>query len=83
MERRRGIDDQEPGPGPVPPQRPLDRFGFIKQDVSSSTPEGLAKSRLVVEYERYAFSLIILFQALLVDMAVVVPLYDFILHANK
>ncbi|XWS75392.1 hypothetical protein CRYUN_Cryun01aG0082900 [Craigia yunnanensis] len=56
MERRRGVDDYESGP--VPPQRLLDRFGFIKQDVSSSTPEGLAKSRLVVEYERYAFSLI-------------------------
>ena len=74
------MDDYEPGP--VPPQKPLDRFGFIKQNVSS-TPEGLAKNRIVVEYERYAFSLIILFQALLADMTVVVHLYDFILHVNK
>ncbi|XP_022759326.1 EVI5-like protein isoform X1 [Durio zibethinus] len=51
MEKRRVIDDYEPGP--VPPQKPLDRFGFIKQD-ASSTPEGLAKSRLIVEYEREA-----------------------------
>lgn len=73
MERRRGIDDYEVGP--VPPQRPLDRFGFIKQDVNSSTPEGLAKSRLVVEYERYAFSLIILFQTPLHNFGVVVLLF--------
>ncbi|XP_022772057.1 EVI5-like protein isoform X3 [Durio zibethinus] len=52
MERRRGIDDYEPGP--VPPQRPLDRFGFIKQEVGGSTPEGLPKSRLVADYEREA-----------------------------
>ncbi|OMO88518.1 hypothetical protein CCACVL1_08333 [Corchorus capsularis] len=51
MERRRTIDDYEPGP--VPPQRPLDRFGFIKQDVSNSQ-DGLAKSRLAFEYEREA-----------------------------
>ncbi|KAK6255644.1 hypothetical protein SCA6_016949 [Theobroma cacao] len=51
MERRRAIDDYEPGP--VPPQRPVDRFGFIKQDVSN-TPDGLVKSRLAVEYDREA-----------------------------
>ncbi|XWS46427.1 hypothetical protein CRYUN_Cryun14cG0065700 [Craigia yunnanensis] len=51
MERRRGMDDYELGP--VPPQRPLDRFGFIKQNVSS-TPEGLAMNRIVIEYDREA-----------------------------
>lgn len=80
MERRRAIDDYEPGP--VPPQRPVDRFGFIKQDVSN-TPDGLVKSRLAVEYERYAFSLMIFVQALLVDMSAILPLYVFIICASK
>lgn len=41
-------DDHEPGPGPVPPLR-LDRFGFLKSEVS---PQGLTKSRSAFEYER-------------------------------
>lgn len=54
MERRR-IDDYEPGP--VPPPRPVDRFGFVKQELSNSL-EGLSKGRSAIEYERYAFSLV-------------------------
>ncbi|CAJ1947272.1 unnamed protein product [Sphenostylis stenocarpa] len=42
------LDDYEPGPVPSP--RSLDRFGFVKQDV---TPDGLVKSRSAYEYERY------------------------------
>ncbi|GAV60061.1 RabGAP-TBC domain-containing protein [Cephalotus follicularis] len=49
MERRRIIDDHEPGPIPSP--RPLDRFGFVKQEVGSSL-EGLTKSRPAIESER-------------------------------
>ncbi|XP_039048186.1 ecotropic viral integration site 5 protein homolog isoform X1 [Hibiscus syriacus] len=44
MERGRGIDDYEPVP--FQPGPPVDRYGFIKQNVSnSSAAEGLAKSR--------------------------------------
>ena len=49
MERRR-IDDYEPGPVPSP--RPLDRFGFVKQERSSS-PERVIKSRSTIEFEKY------------------------------
>ncbi|XP_068636937.1 uncharacterized protein [Aristolochia californica] len=38
MERKRAIDEFEPGPLPSP--KPLDRFGFVKQECSNS-PEGL------------------------------------------
>lgn len=51
MERKR-IDDYEPGPIPSP--KPLDRFGFIKQEFNTS-PEGLSKSRTANDHERYAF----------------------------
>ena len=53
MEKKR-IDDYEPGP--VPPPRALDRFGFVKPDANSSS-NGLVKSRSAQEYQRYCFSL--------------------------
>lgn len=54
MEKKR-LDDYEPGPVPSP--KPVDRFGFVKQD---STSDGLVKSRSAYEYERYfAFLLLI------------------------
>ncbi|PPS09432.1 hypothetical protein GOBAR_AA11216 [Gossypium barbadense] len=44
MDRSRGINDYEPGP--VPSESRVDRYGFIKQNVSnSSAAEGLGKSR--------------------------------------
>lgn len=46
MEKKR-TDDHEPGP--IPPQRPLDRFGFVKQDVS---PNSMDKIRSAYEFER-------------------------------
>lgn len=51
MEKKR-IDDYEPGPVPSP--RPLDRFGFVKQEVNNSS-DALRKSRSANEYERWAF----------------------------
>lgn len=51
MEKKR-IDDYEPGPVPSP--RPLDRFGFVKQELNNS-PDGLNKGRPASEYERYTF----------------------------
>lgn len=48
MEKRR-IDEYEPGP--VPPLRPLDRFGFIKEEVNH-TPESLNKVRSANYHER-------------------------------
>ncbi|OWM64461.1 EVI5-like protein [Punica granatum] len=48
MENRR-IEEGEPGP--LPPLRPLDRFGFIKDEVNNS-PEGLNKVRSANYYER-------------------------------
>ena len=52
MEKKK-VDDHEPVP--VPPVR-LDRFGFVKQELSNS-PEGLTKSRPAFECERYVISL--------------------------
>jgi hypothetical protein len=49
MEKKRN-DDYEPGPVPSP--RGLDRFGFIKQDASTSEG-GVKTSRSAYEYERY------------------------------
>lgn len=57
MEKKQ-IDDYEPGPVPSP--RPLDRFGFVKQEVNNS-PEGLTKSRSAQEFERYDFPLVELY----------------------
>lgn len=51
MERRR-IDDCEPGPVPSP--KPLDRFGFVKQDGSTS-PEHVGKRKSATEFDRYFF----------------------------
>ena len=51
MEKRR-LDDYEAGPVPSP--RALDRFGFVKQDVNTSS-DGLVKNRSANEYERYFF----------------------------
>lgn len=48
MEKRQ-TDKYEPGP--VLPFRPLDRFGFIKEEVNSS-PEGLKMARSASYYER-------------------------------
>ncbi|KAK4765941.1 hypothetical protein SAY87_007583 [Trapa incisa] len=48
MEKRR-IDEYEPGP--VPPFRAVDRFGFIKGEVNNS-PESLNKVRSANYYER-------------------------------
>jgi hypothetical protein len=52
MEKKRIGDDLEQGPTPSP--RPVDRFGFIKQEQSSS-PEGITKSRSTHERDRYEF----------------------------
>ncbi|KAF8012780.1 hypothetical protein BT93_I0819 [Corymbia citriodora subsp. variegata] len=48
MEKKQ-IDDYEVGPIPSP--RPLDRFGFAKQDVNSS-PEGISRGKSKDEFER-------------------------------
>lgn len=55
MEKRR-IDDCEPGPVPSP--RPVDRFGFVKQE-HGSPHEGVIKSRSAIQFERYTSSLVI------------------------
>ncbi|KAL5993633.1 hypothetical protein ACLOJK_040885 [Asimina triloba] len=49
MERKKVHDEFEPGP--PPPIRPLDRYGFIKHDLNSSR-EGFSKSRSTHEQER-------------------------------
>ncbi|KAJ4973390.1 hypothetical protein NE237_006564 [Protea cynaroides] len=46
---RKIVDEFEPGP--VPPVKAVDRFGFIKQEPNNS-PEGLTKSRSTNEHER-------------------------------
>ncbi|CAN6253808.1 unnamed protein product [Urochloa humidicola] len=48
MDKKKGVDDTEPGPAP---SRAVDRFGFIKQEQSSS-PDGLPKGRSIHERER-------------------------------
>ncbi|CAL5018859.1 unnamed protein product [Urochloa decumbens] len=48
MDKKKAIDDTEPGPAPT---RAVDRFGFIKQEQSSS-PDGLPKGRSIHERER-------------------------------
>ena len=48
MERKR-IDDYELGPIPFP--KPLDRFGFIKQEFNTF-PKGLSKGRTTNDHER-------------------------------
>lgn len=55
MERRR-IDEYEPGT--VPSLRPLDKFGFVKQERSSASPERVTKSRSFIEFERYALDFV-------------------------
>jgi len=55
MEKKR-LDDYEPGPVPSP--RALDRFGFVKQDVSTS--DGLGRSRSAYEYARYFVFLLLI-----------------------
>lgn len=59
MEKKR-IDNYEPGPLPSPKQ--LDRFGFVKQELSNSH-EGLTKGRSAYEFERYIFFLLLFFPA--------------------
>ncbi|XP_030923606.1 EVI5-like protein isoform X2 [Quercus lobata] len=46
---KKRIDDYEPGP--VPPPAPLDRFGFVKRELSYSH-DGSMKERSAYEYER-------------------------------
>jgi len=55
MEKKR-LDDYESGPVPSP--RALDRFGFVKQDVSTS--DGLVRSRSAYEYVRYFVFLLLI-----------------------
>ncbi|KAJ9689142.1 hypothetical protein PVL29_014677 [Vitis rotundifolia] len=45
----KGVNDYEPRPIPSP--KPLDRFGFIKQEFNT-TLEGLSKSRIANDHER-------------------------------
>ena len=52
---KKRIDDYEPGPVPLP--APLDRFGFVKRELSYSH-DGSMKERSAYEYERFAFSFI-------------------------
>ena len=54
---KKRIDDHEPGP--VPPPAPLDRFGFVKRELSYSH-DGSMKERSAYEYERFAFLLSII-----------------------
>jgi len=49
MEKREATDEFEPGP--VPPLRPVDKFGFVKQEQNNSQ-EGPAKIKPVNEHER-------------------------------
>ncbi|KAM4116258.1 hypothetical protein ACB094_02G036500 [Castanea mollissima] len=46
---KKRIDDYEPGP--VPPPAPLDRFGFVKQELNYSHDDSM-KGRSAYEYER-------------------------------
>ncbi|KAL6598492.1 hypothetical protein ACP70R_046191 [Stipagrostis hirtigluma subsp. patula] len=48
MDKKKAIDDTEPGPAPT---RAVDRFGFIKTEQSNS-PEGASKSRSTQERQR-------------------------------
>ncbi|XP_039854012.1 EVI5-like protein isoform X2 [Panicum virgatum] len=48
MDKKKAIDDTEPGPAP---SRGVDRFGFIKPEQSGS-PDGLPKGRSIHERER-------------------------------
>ncbi|KAL6900850.1 hypothetical protein ACP4OV_005526 [Aristida adscensionis] len=48
MDKKKAIDDTEPGPAPT---RAVDRFGFFKPDQSNS-PEGISKSRSTYERQR-------------------------------
>lgn len=54
---KKRIDDYEPGP--VPPPAPLDRFGFVKRELSDSHDDSM-KGRSAYEYERFAFLLSII-----------------------
>ncbi|OEL17247.1 hypothetical protein BAE44_0021736 [Dichanthelium oligosanthes] len=48
MDKKKAIDDTEPGPAP---SRAVDRFGFIKPQQSNS-PDGIPKGRPIQERER-------------------------------
>jgi hypothetical protein len=52
MDKKKEVDDVEPGPSP---SRCVDRFGFIKAEQSNS-PEGIVRSRSIHEHERYGMS---------------------------
>lgn len=83
MEKKRVADDLEPGPTPSP--RPVDRFGFIKQEQTNS-PEGITKSRSTHEREKYDFCVV--FFPLFVDVFLLYQLimqyagYFHVLDAN-
>ncbi|KAK1296443.1 hypothetical protein QJS10_CPB15g00946 [Acorus calamus] len=49
MERKRA--NEEFDPGPVSPAKPIDKYGFVKQD-QNNPPEGLTKNKLASENER-------------------------------
>lgn len=49
MEKRR-MDDFEPGPVPAP--KSLDRFGFVKQEVTNPAEALLAKNKSAYESKR-------------------------------
>ncbi|XP_015648338.1 uncharacterized protein [Oryza sativa Japonica Group] len=48
MDKKKAVDDTEPGPAP---SRPVDRFGFIKPEQGTS-PDGISKSKFIHERER-------------------------------
>lgn len=50
MERKK-IDELEPGP--VPPARPVDRFGFVVPE-ENKTSQGSINKKIINEQERYA-----------------------------
>lgn len=50
MERKQIVGDLDPGP--LPADEPVVRFGFVKQEHKSCSPEGFTKPGTSGEHER-------------------------------